>query len=114
MFKGRWVTYFTTTGYFMKQDVKIHFSGNRGYLDGSLNFNNWLKFIRSSNQIEKQNIKTFLLAGQVYYETTCTIYSGQELIMAPKTPLSMDNMFNENGGPISEDRSDKDSSGKSD
>ncbi|KAI5712606.1 hypothetical protein M8J75_009807 [Diaphorina citri] len=90
--------------------ILIHFSGNRGYLDGSLNFNNWLKFIRSSNQIEKQNIKTFLLAGQVYYETSCTIYSGQELIMAPKTPLSMDNMFNENGGPISEDRSDKDSS----
>lgn len=93
-----------------KYSWEIHFSGNRGYLDGSLNFNNWLKFIRSSSQAEKQNIRTFLVAGQVYYETTCTIYSGQELIMAPKTPLNMDSMFNENGGPISEDRSDKDSS----
>uniref|UniRef100_A0A8D8T4N7 Transcription factor hamlet n=1 Tax=Cacopsylla melanoneura TaxID=428564 RepID=A0A8D8T4N7_9HEMI len=93
-----------------KYSWEIHFSGNRGYLDGSLNFNNWLKFIRSSNQIEKQNIKTFLLSGQLYYETTCTIYSGQELTMPPKAPLSMDNMFNDNGGPLSEDRSDKDSS----
>lgn len=39
--------------------------GNRGYMDGSVEFSNWLKFIRSTSLVESQNIRAYLLAGQV-------------------------------------------------
>lgn len=44
-------------------------SGIRGFLDASVEFCNWLKYVRSTNQSEAQNVRTLLLAGQVghYY-----------------------------------------------
>lgn len=40
-------------------------AGNRGYLDGTLEFSNWLKYIRSSDQLDLCNLRAVLAAGQV-------------------------------------------------
>ncbi len=38
----------------------------------------------------RQNIKHFLLGGQIYYETTRKIDVGEELLLGPKEPIRLD------------------------
>lgn len=40
-------------------------SGVRGWLDATLDNNNWLKFIRSGSQSSEVNMQHFLQGGQV-------------------------------------------------
>ena len=42
-------------------------AGIRGFLDAS-EFGTWLKHFQSSSKMDKQNVKHFLLAGQVRYQ----------------------------------------------
>lgn len=45
---------------------QIHLAGSICYLDGSIEVFNWLKFIRSTKDNHKQNVRAFLLAGKVW------------------------------------------------
>ncbi|XP_069668872.1 transcription factor hamlet-like isoform X2 [Periplaneta americana] len=85
-------------------EVRVVGSGIRGFLDASVQFGNWLKYVRSTNQSEVQNVRTLLLAGQIFYETTADVAAGEELLLGPREPLQLD-MFGES--TTSEDRSDR-------
>jgi hypothetical protein len=56
--------------------VRIVGSGIRGFLDPSVELNNWFKYVRSTNQSEAQNVRTLLLAGQVghYYCVVTVVF----------------------------------------
>ncbi|XP_073993434.1 hamlet isoform X2 [Rhodnius prolixus] len=69
---------------------EVRVAGNRGYLDGTLEFSNWLKYIRSSDQLDLCNLRAVLAAGQVYYETLGELKAGEELVLGPKEPLRPD------------------------
>ncbi|XP_033611519.1 histone-lysine N-methyltransferase MECOM isoform X3 [Cryptotermes secundus] len=86
-------------------EVRVVGSGIRGFLDASVEFCNWLKYVRSTNESEAQNVRTLLLAGQIFYETTAEVGSGEELLLGPREPLQLD-MFGEST-TTSEDRSDR-------
>lgn len=45
--------------------VRIVGSGIRWFLDASVDLCNWLKYVRSTNQSEAQNVRILLLAGEV-------------------------------------------------
>lgn len=45
--------------------LQVRVAGYSGYLDGTVEICNWLKFIRSTNDGSGQNVRAFLLAGQV-------------------------------------------------
>lgn len=45
-------------------------SGGRGYLDGSLDPNNWIKLIRSNSNKNLANMRHLLVSGQVGLHNT--------------------------------------------
>lgn len=53
-------------------------SGVRGWLDASIENNNWLKFIRSSNQPAEINMQHFLHGGQVHINLFSNIYAPEK------------------------------------
>ena len=65
--------------------VLVPTAGIRGFLDAS-DYGTWLKYIREARADEegKSNVRHFLLAGQIYYETTRDIDVGEELLLGPK------------------------------
>lgn len=65
-------------------------AGIRGFLDAS-EFGTWLKHFQCSHKSSSpSNLKHFLLAGQIYYETTRIIEAGEELLLGPKEPIKLD------------------------
>lgn len=68
--------------------VLVPTAGIRGFLDAS-DYGTWLKYIREAKTDDdvisgKSNVRHFLLAGQIYYETTRDIDAGEELLLGPK------------------------------
>jgi len=49
-----------------------------------------LKHFQCTHRSDKQNIKHFLLAGQIYYESSRKIEVGEELLLGPKEPIKLD------------------------
>ncbi|XP_076271472.1 transcription factor hamlet-like isoform X2 [Rhynchophorus ferrugineus] len=78
-------------------------TGVRGWLDGSVELQNWLKFIRSIPNKNLANMRYFLINGQLWYESIVEIPSGTELILGPKEPLNLQDMFGDHG----DERSDR-------
>lgn len=72
-------------------------AGIRGFLDAS-EFGTWLKHFQSSNN-QSQNLKHFLLGGQIYYETTRNIEAGEELLLGPKEPIKLDGNHESSAAP---------------
>ncbi|XP_068082759.1 transcription factor hamlet [Anabrus simplex] len=87
-------------------EVRFAGSGIRGFLDASVEYCNWLKYVRSTNQSDAQNVRAFILARQIFYETTKDVGASEELLLGPREPLQLD-MFGES--TTSEERSDKES-----
>nr|XP_015838045.1 PREDICTED: transcription factor hamlet [Tribolium castaneum] len=94
-FKGKWAG--------VPQDVRFAWevvagSGVRGWLDGSGESQNWLKLIRSCDK-SSANMRYYLQGGQVsgklWYETCVDIPNGAELIMGPREPLNLQDMFSD-------------------
>ena len=71
----------------LSHQVLVPTAGIRGFLDAS-DYGTWLKYIREAKTDEdiggKSNVRHFLLAGQIYYETTRDIDAGEELLLGPK------------------------------
>ncbi|XP_039278934.1 histone-lysine N-methyltransferase MECOM-like isoform X3 [Nilaparvata lugens] len=86
----------------------VRVGANRGYLDATLECSNWLKFVRSTSHGAAQNVRAFLVAGQVYYETISAVRAGEELLLGPKEPLVLQDPLQE-FTTTSEDRSDRES-----
>ncbi|XP_048519652.1 transcription factor hamlet isoform X3 [Dendroctonus ponderosae] len=77
----------------------------RGWLDGSLNHQNWIKLIRSDSNKNAANMKYFLVSGEVWYETIVDIAAGDEICLGPKALLNLKDMFADS--TTSDDRSDR-------
>ena len=71
----------------LSHQVLVPTAGIRGFLDAS-DYGTWLKYIREAKTDDdfggKSNVRHFLLAGQIYYETTRDIDAGEELLLGPK------------------------------
>ena len=70
----------------LSHQVLVPTAGIRGFLDAS-DYGTWLKYIREAkadDDIGRSNVRHFLLAGQIYYETTRDIDAGEELLLGPK------------------------------
>ncbi|XP_017774324.1 PREDICTED: transcription factor hamlet-like isoform X2 [Nicrophorus vespilloides] len=80
-------------------------SGDRGWLDGSLEHQNWLKFIKCSTTKSSANMRHFLQGGKLWYETCMDIPSGAELILEPREPLYLQDMFGDSTS--ADERSDR-------
>ncbi|XP_066153547.1 transcription factor hamlet isoform X2 [Euwallacea fornicatus] len=80
-------------------------SGVRGYLDGSLDHQNWIKLVRSNPNKNASNMRHFLVSGQVWYETFVDVPAGEELFLGPKEALNLQDMFADS--TTSDDRSDR-------
>ncbi|XP_050423923.1 histone-lysine N-methyltransferase PRDM16-like isoform X2 [Adelges cooleyi] len=87
---------------------EVRVAGFSGFLDGTIEVCNWLKFIRSTNDSNRQNVRAFLLAGQIFYELTQTVRASDELLLGKREPLNLDAAFGELMA-TSEDRSERDS-----
>ncbi|XP_044272556.1 transcription factor hamlet-like isoform X2 [Tribolium madens] len=88
-FQGKWAG--------VPQDARFAWevvagSGVRGWLDGSGERQNWLKLIRSCDK-NSANMRYYLQGGQLWYETCIDIPNGAELIMGPREPLNLQDMF---------------------
>ncbi|XP_039756253.1 histone-lysine N-methyltransferase PRDM16-like isoform X1 [Pararge aegeria] len=68
-------------------------NGVRGWLDGRADKSNWMKFVNSTNYPHDVNLQHLLHAGQVYYKVTRDIPPGQELLLGPRTPLPLQDVF---------------------
>ncbi|KAK0081111.1 hypothetical protein PV326_007850 [Microctonus aethiopoides] len=79
-------------------------TGVRGWLDGSHDATNWLKYIRSTSIPHEVNMRHVLVGGQVVYETVRYIGEGEELLMGPREPLQLQDMLGEN---TTDDRTDR-------
>ncbi|XP_022916421.2 transcription factor hamlet-like isoform X1 [Onthophagus taurus] len=77
----------------------------RGWLDGSSDSQNWLKLIRSSTGKSSCNVRHCLQGGQLWYEVTTNITPGEELILEPKEPLNLQDMFGDSTS--ADERSDR-------
>ncbi|KAL5233361.1 hypothetical protein ACI65C_000771 [Semiaphis heraclei] len=88
---------------------EVRIAGYSGYLDGTIEICNWLKFIRSTNDCSRQNVRAFLLAGQIFYELTQTVRASEELLLGKREPLNLDAAFGELMTTSAEDRSERDS-----
>lgn len=44
---------------------QVRVGGNRGFLDGTLEFGNWLKYVRSTDNPDEITVRPVLSAGQV-------------------------------------------------
>ncbi|KAE9539587.1 hypothetical protein AGLY_004839, partial [Aphis glycines] len=87
----------------------VRIAGYSGYLDGTIEICNWMKFVRSTNDCSRQNVRAFLLAGQIFYELTQTIRGSEELLLGKREPLNLDAAFGELMTASAEDRSERDS-----
>ena len=75
----------------LSHQVLVPTAGIRGFLDAS-DYGTWLKYIREAkadDDIGKSNVRHFLLAGQIYYETTRDIDAGEELLLGPKASIQI-------------------------
>uniref|UniRef100_A0A2S2NLS7 Transcription factor hamlet n=1 Tax=Schizaphis graminum TaxID=13262 RepID=A0A2S2NLS7_SCHGA len=88
---------------------EVRIAGYSGYLDGTIEICNWLKFVRSTNDCTRQNVRAFLLAGQIFYELTQTVRASEELLLGKREPLNLDAAFGELMTASAEDRSERDS-----
>ncbi|XP_025194812.1 PR domain zinc finger protein 16-like isoform X2 [Melanaphis sacchari] len=88
---------------------EVRIAGYSGYLDGTIEICNWLKFVRSTNDCNRQNVRAFLLAGQIFYELTQTVKASEELLLGKREPLNLDAAFGELMTASAEDRSERDS-----
>ncbi|VEN45468.1 unnamed protein product [Callosobruchus maculatus] len=91
-FQGKWAS--------VPQDIRFAWevvagSGVRGWLDGSLDHRNWLKLIKCAPDKNAANIRHFLQGGQLWYETFRDIPHGTELILGPREPLNLQDMFSD-------------------
>ncbi|XP_044759685.1 transcription factor hamlet-like isoform X1 [Coccinella septempunctata] len=68
-------------------------SGVRGWLDGSVEHQNWLKMITCSLDRTNFNVRYYLQSGQLWYETCMEIPTGTELVLGPREPLNLQDMF---------------------
>ncbi|KAL4084650.1 hypothetical protein QTP88_027577 [Uroleucon formosanum] len=105
-----------TTGKIVQADERreskkfgVRIAGYSGYLDGTIEICNWLKFVRSTNDCSRQNVRAFLLAGQIFYELTQTVRASEELLLGKREPLNLDAAFGELMTTSAEDRSERDS-----
>ncbi|XP_064073558.1 histone-lysine N-methyltransferase MECOM-like isoform X2 [Vanessa tameamea] len=85
-FNGKWDTQPLERRYAWEVHGK---NGVRGWLDGTTEKTNWLKFVRSTTYSHDINVQHFLLAGQIWYKVTRDIASGQELLLGPRTSLQL-------------------------
>ncbi|XP_045488833.1 histone-lysine N-methyltransferase PRDM16 isoform X2 [Pieris rapae] len=93
-FNGKWETQPLDRRYAWEVLGK---NGVRGWLDGTADKSNWLKFVRSSNYSHDVNVQHLLLAGQIWYKVTRDIPSGQELLLGPRTPLPLQDVLSAGG-----------------
>ncbi|KAG5889061.1 hypothetical protein JTB14_020414 [Gonioctena quinquepunctata] len=99
-FQGKWAS--------VPQDTRFAWevvagSGVRGWLDGSVDHQNWLKLIQSAPDKNEANLRYNLQGGQLWYETFQEITAGTELRLAPREPLNLQDMF----GDSADERSDR-------
>lgn len=80
-------------------------SGVRGWLDGSSETQNWLKLLRCSHQKTDSNMRHFLQGGQLLYETIMDVPAGSELVLEPREPLNLQDMFGDSNS--ADERSDR-------
>lgn len=66
--------------------------GVSGWLDGTNEKSNWLKFVRSSNYPHDVNVQHLWLAGKIWYKVVREVPSGQELLLGPRTTLYLEDM----------------------
>ncbi|XP_072944543.1 transcription factor hamlet-like isoform X2 [Epargyreus clarus] len=94
-FNGKWEKYPLDKKYAFEV-----FGKNGGWLDGTTDNTNWLKFIRSSNYPHDVNVQHMLLGGQLWYKVIRDVPSGQELLLGPRTilPLQDDHAATGRGG----------------
>ncbi|XP_041982106.1 histone-lysine N-methyltransferase PRDM16-like isoform X2 [Aricia agestis] len=67
--------------------------GVRCWLDGTTDKTNWLKIVRSTNFPQDVNVQHLLLGGQIWYQVSRDVPSGQELLLGPRTPLPLQDVF---------------------
>jgi ecotropic virus integration site 1 protein len=83
--------------------VLVPSAGIRGFLDAS-EYGTWLKFFREAKEESplagKKNVRHFLLAGQIYYETTRDISAGEELLLGPKEPIHLEGSGEDGDGDL--------------
>jgi ecotropic virus integration site 1 protein len=89
-FQGKWAG--------VPQDARFAWevvagNGVRGWLDGSSEHHNWLKLIRSAETKSSANMRYYLQGGQLWYETCVDIPHGTELVLGPREPLNLQDMF---------------------
>ncbi|XP_074032184.1 transcription factor hamlet isoform X2 [Leptinotarsa decemlineata] len=99
-FQGKWAS--------VPQDTRFAWevvagSGVRGWLDGSVEHQNWLKLIQSAPDKSEANLRYNLQGGQLWYETFQEIPPGAELMLAQREPLNLQDMF----GDSADERSDR-------
>ncbi|XP_059052624.1 histone-lysine N-methyltransferase MECOM-like isoform X2 [Achroia grisella] len=68
-------------------------NGIRGWLDGTTEKSNWLKYIRSTSYTHDANVQHTLHAGEVWYKVIRDITPGQELLLGPRTPLPLQDIL---------------------
>ncbi|CAH1995376.1 unnamed protein product [Acanthoscelides obtectus] len=101
-FLGKWAS--------NPQDVRFAWevvagSGVRGWLDGSLDHRNWLKLIKCAPNKNAANVRHFLQGGQLWYEAVKDISGGTELILGPREPLNLQDMFGDS--PSADETADR-------
>ncbi|CAG9860591.1 unnamed protein product [Phyllotreta striolata] len=101
-FQGKWASVPHDTKYAWEI---ITGSGVRGWLDGSINHRNWLKFIKIASTKTEANVKYILHGGQLWYETAKDVPTDCELVLTPKEPLSLQDMFGDSTS--ADERSDR-------
>ncbi|XP_050297806.1 transcription factor hamlet-like isoform X2 [Anthonomus grandis grandis] len=79
-------------------------SGAKGWLDGSRETQNWIKFIRSALNKDESNVRHFLYSGKIWYETINDILPGEEIVLEPKVLINLRDMFPDSNN---DDRSDR-------
>ncbi|CAH2043788.1 unnamed protein product, partial [Iphiclides podalirius] len=89
-FNGKWETQPLDRRYAWEVLGK---NGIRGWLDGTTEKTNWLKFVRSTNYPHDVNVLHSLVSGQIWYKVTREIVSGQELLLGPRTPLPLQDVL---------------------
>ncbi|XP_030758572.1 histone-lysine N-methyltransferase PRDM16-like isoform X2 [Sitophilus oryzae] len=80
-------------------------SGVRGWLDGSLEHQNWLKLVTSVSNKTLANMRHTLINGQLWYETISDITSGSKLLLGPREPLNLQDLFADSS--TGDERSDR-------
>ncbi|XP_065174278.1 histone-lysine N-methyltransferase MECOM isoform X2 [Atheta coriaria] len=104
-FEGKWAS--------QPQEVKFAWevilpngSGSgSGWLDGSIEPKNWMKFIKPAPSKTSANTTHLIQGGQLWYATIREIQQGCEFVLEPKGPLNLQELY---GDSVSaDDRSDR-------